>query len=815
MSHPANADRSGRLPAILYAVLLVVLGLATLLGGARLVAVGGTFFYSIQGLLIVVSGVLVWRGHRRAVQLYVLMLLFTLVWAIWESGPDGWALLPRLWLWFVVGIGFLIPAVHRWSRPEGVPTQPARATGRFAASLVAAVAVGSIAYGLGPNEPADPLYQTGTQTTALAAQATAGATLADGEWTHYGNDAGGSRYSRLSQITTQNVAGLEKVWEVKLGKSVDGILGSLEATPLKIGNALFLCTSYNDVLSVDAESGKVNWRFASNLKMAGTPHGNCRGVAYYEVPKTAAQPANGVCAARIITNTVDARLIALDAKTGALCPDFGTAGTTNLLEGMGDVTPGYYFVSSAPTVVRGKIILGGWISDNQYWGEPSGVIRAFDAITGQFSWAFDMGRPDSQGPAPAEGFTRSTPNSWAPMSGDEEQGLVFAPTGNATPDYFGAQRRPFDDKYSSSVVALDAETGKVRWSFQTTHHDLWDYDVASQPTLVDLPGPTGVVKALIQPTKRGEIFVLDRTTGKPVTAVSEVPVPQGGAVPEERLAATQPFSVGMPSFRGPNLRERDMWGVTPFDQMWCRVKFKEARYEGTMTPPGLTPNIAYPGYLGGIDWGSVSVDKDRQLMVVTSSRVPNYDVLIPRAEADKRGIKPVGKGASSSDVSGVSPQANTLYAANIKAFLSPLGAPCNEPPYGMITAVDLRTQKVVWSKPLGTARDSGPFGIPSLLPIPMGAPIAGGSLTTRGGLIFVAASQERTFRALDAATGKQLWRNRLPAGGQASPMTYWSAASGRQFVALAAGGNVALQSRTGDSIVAYALKKPADTAPSP
>lgn len=256
-----------------------------------------------------------------------------------------------------------------------------------------------------------------------------------------------------------------------------------------------------------------------------------------------------------------------------------------------------------------------------------------------------------------------------------------------------------------------------------------------------------------------------------------------------------------------------MWGVTPFDQMWCRVKFKEARYDGPLTPPGLTPNIASPGYLGGVDWGSVAVDKDRNLMIVTSSRVPNYDVLIPRAAADKQGIKPVGQGASTSDVSGVSPQANTLYAANILAFLSPLGAPCNEPPYGVITAVDLTTHKVVWTKPLGTARDSGPFGIPSMLPVTMGAPIAGGSLVTRGGLVFVAASQERTFRAIDVATGKELWSNRLPAGGQASPMTYLSSASGRQFVALAAGGNVALQSKTGDSIVAYALPQAGAAAP--
>jgi quinoprotein glucose dehydrogenase len=800
ISMPFKPAARPHLVARVFAGLLALLGLASVIGGGQLIAVGGSPFYLLSGLAIIASGVLVWRGSRRGGQVYASVLLVTLAWGIYESGFDGWALLPRLWLWFVVGIGFLIPGVRK--SPAGTAATPfGRVAGVFGAGLVVAVFIGTAAYKLGPPEPADPVYEAGRQSGIAASNAAYVPGGEDaGEWHNYGNDASGSRYSPLAQLDTANVAGLHKAWELKLGKSVDGILGSLEVTPLKVGNSLFLCTSYNDVLSVDAETGHVNWRFKSNLKLKPTPHGNCRGVAYYKVPA-----ASGLCAERIISNTVDARLIALDAATGAPCPQFGKNGTTNLLEGMGKVIAGYYFVSSAPTIVRGKIVLGGWISDNQYWGEPSGVIRAFDAVTGKFAWAFDMGRPDSNGPAPAEGFTHSTPNSWAPMSADEELGMVYAPTGNATPDYFGAQRRPFDDKYSSSVLALDAETGKVRWSFQTTHHDLWDYDVASQPTLIDLPGPHGIQRALIQPTKRGEIFLLDRTNGHPLAQVQERKVPQDGIVPEERLSPTQPFSVGMPSFRGPNLRERDMWGVTPFDQMWCRIRFKQARYEGPLTPPGLTPNIAYPGYLGGVDWGSVSVDRGRHLMIVTSSRVPNYDKLVTRAVADKAGVKPVGEGASTSDVSGTSAQANTAYAADITAFLSPLGAPCNEPPYGMITAVDLITHKVVWSKPLGTARDSGPLGIPSMLPLRMGAPIAGGSLTTRGGLVFVAASQERTLRAFNAGTGKELWSSRLPAGGQASPMSYWSNRSKRQFVVIAAGGNVALQSKTGDSIVAYAL----------
>ncbi len=448
-------------------------------------------------------------------------------------------------------------------------------------------------------------------------------------------------------------------------------------------------------------------------------------------------------------------------------------------------------------------VLGGWVSDNQYWGEPSGVIRAFDAVTGSLAWAFDMGRPDQHGaPKPGQTYTPSTPNSWGPMSADEKLGLVYAPTGNATPDYYGVQRRPFDERYTSAVVALDADTGDVRWSFQTAHHDLWDYDVASQPTLVDIPTRDGVKQALVQPTKRGEIFILDRLTGKPISTVAERAVSQTGQVPGERLSPTQPFSVDMPSFRGADLRERDMWGVTPLDQLWCRLQFRKARYDGPATPPGLTPNLVFPGFVGGIDWGGVSIDRDRNILIVNSMRMANYDRLLTRSEADSHRSKGPAD-AHGDDVN--LPQGNTPFGANVKIFLSPLGVPCIAPPYGRISAVDLVTHRLLWSRPLGTARDSGPFGIPSMLPIEMGLPNTGGSLTTRGGLVFIGAVPERAIRAFDVRNGAELWKARLPFSGHATPMTYVSPRSGRQFVVIMTGGNSVLRSPPGDMMVAYAL----------
>ncbi len=635
--------------------------------------------------------------------------------------------------------------------------------------------------------------------------ATSPAPAAEGEWRYYGNDPGGQRFSNLDQLTPENVAGLERAWVYRTQQGGPAVPG-LQVTPLMVGGSLYICTPYNVVIALDAETGKVHWRFdPSNDKTAPRA---CRGVAYYEVPGTPEAgegAATGECAARIITATGDAKLLAIDAHTGKPCEDFGENGAVDLTVGMGEVRTGYYYVTSAPTIVRGKVVLGGWVSDNQYVGEPSGVIRACDALTGEFAWAWDMGRPGEHGePGPGESYSRGTPNSWAPMSADEALGLVYLPTGNATPDYWGAHRTAESEKYSTSVVALDAETGEVRWSFQALHHDVWDYDVGSQPTLVDLEIGGETVPALIQPTKHGQIFLLDRRSGKPLTAVEEKPVPQDPAL-GDWLSPTQPFSTGMPALDSWTLQESDMWGLTPIDQLWCRIKFAQARYDGYLTPPGTRPTVTFPGYMGGLEWGGVSLDPKRKLMVVNWNRVGNYTRLIPRAEADAIVIE-----AAPENISGVGePVAmeGTPFAAATGGFLSPLGVPCNAPPYGLLTAIDLNSREIVWSRPLGTGRDTGPFGVASYLPFPMGVPNVGGSVITGGGLVFIAATMEHALRAVDLNTGKTLWKARLPAPGNATPMTYISPESGRQFVVVAAGGHGALGGKLGDHIIAYALPR--------
>jgi quinoprotein glucose dehydrogenase len=795
-------------PPRIYAFLLAGIGLVLTAGGCRLVMLGGSVYYLVAGVAWMLSGVLLWLGRRLGSLVYGSMLLGTIVWSLWEVGFDMWALLPRLLAPLVIGVWLLTPWLKRGLNGRHLMPNTFFARHPTAAGMLAtivAVAAGALLHAT-TTPPVDPIFQTGTTSKiAPGAPAAVDEASARGDWLHYGNDQGGSRFSPLKQINRGNVEKLQVAWAYRTGDRTDDHVGGFEATPLKIGQLLYVVTENQDAIALDADSGKEVWRFDANLQK-DAPVRVMRGLAYYKQPGT-----SGACAERILVNTNDARLIALDAHTGAPCPGFGSNGQVSLLTGMGDVTPGYYYVTSAPTIVRGRVVLGGAIWDNQYWGEPSGVVRAFDAVTGKLAWAWDMGQPERHGEPPAgESYTRSTPNAWAPMSADEKLGLVYVPTGNATPDFYGGQRRPFDEAYASSIVALDAITGEVRWKFQAVHHDLWDYDTASQPTLVDIPTSSGVQHALIQPTKQGEIFLLDRETGVSLADVKELPVPQGGVLAGERVSPTQPFSVGMPSFRGPELRERDMWGLTPLDQLWCRCTFKETRYDGPYTPPGLRRRFIYPGETGGFDWGSIAVDLDRHLLIANSTRFAFYDRLIPRDEADRRGIKrwkghgadAFGKGGYRDGVPAA--QENTPAAVLVGQFLSPLNVPCQAPPWGLLSAVDLTTRKLLWSRPLGTYRDVGPLGIPTMVPLEVGTPMVGGSLTTRGGLTFVGAAQDDYLRAYDSTTGKRLWQGRLPAAGNATPMTYTSP-RGRQFVVITAGGNSFVQTKRGDYIIAYAL----------
>ena len=757
----------------IYPLLLLVAGAALAIPGVRLAVLGGSWWYGLGGLAMIGSAVLLYRRSRYGVWLYGGMLIATIVWAIWEVGWTPWGLLPRLLVPVLLGVGLLMPRVQRGLTPQPRKLEPWIGwLGLGGATVSAAILV----FTLQDREaPANNAPQ------AVAA-------IADSEWRHYGATLQGQRYSALTQITPANVANLVPVWTARTGlKTEFRPKAGDEATPIKVGDLLYTCTGAGDVLAIDAITGRIVWRTESTANLAATKSLVCRGVSHARVA------ASGDCADRILVGTPDPALKAYDARTGRACAGFGRNGVVDLTEGLGRIPAGTYTLTSPGVVIDGKIVVGSAIADNYATDMPSGVVRAFDVLTGALSWAWDMGDPgNSAGPPPGKTYTRSTPNVWTVMSADEALGLVYLPLGNPSPDHLGADRRPFDERFGSSLVALDATTGALRWSFQTVHHDIWDYDLPAQPTLVDISTPGGTRPALILPTKQGDIFVLDRTSGRPIFPVTEVPVP-GGAIPGERAAATQPRSAL--SLVEPPIGERDMWGISPFDQLWCRIAFRKAHFQGHFTPPALRATINNPGFFGIMNWGGVSVDPDRQLMFVNSNAMSFLVQLVPPSGN--------GPGSTKSHVEAVAPTAGAKYGVAFKPFLSPLGVPCQRPPWGKLRAFDLRNGSLRWSRIVGTARDSGPFGLRSGLALPLGTPQIGGTIVTRGGLVFSAATADDYLRAYDVTTGRELWRGRLPAGGQATPMTY--AVNGRQFVVVTAGGHPPLGTRRGDHLVAFAL----------
>lgn len=798
---PRRQPRSWILQA--FAIFLALIGLVLFGGGLWLALLGGSLYYLLAGAGLVVSGALLFRGHVLGAWFYVGIFLLTLVWAVWEVGLDGWGLVPR-----VIGPAvlliltlLLLPLVPdarwRWSKALAA-----------AAGVVVLLIAGGVLTALSGRSEAGPLPAPLAAEMADPAVMTVGA-----DWPAYGGSYSARRYSPLEQITPQNVGRLKRAWvyhtrDLPAAGSGDNNYGA-ETTPLKVGNTLYLCSAKNILIALDPATGRERWRYDPQVPDEFIPYtAACRGVVYHAVPGAAA---DALCATRIIEGTLDARLIAVDARTGHPCPGFGTNGQADIKRGMGPVFPGMVSITSPPTLVRGILVVGHQVLDGQRRDAPSGVIQGFDAVTGERRWAWDMMNPTwTADPPLGATYARGTPNMWTIASGDEALGLVYLPMGNAAVDYWSGSRRPPENEYATSLVAIDATTGRPRWHFQAVHNDVWDYDFGGQATLVEFPAGGGSISALILPSKQGDIYILDRRTGRPLFPVQERPVPRGGVEPAQR-SPTQPFST-YHTLAFPTLTERDMWGMSPIDQMVCRIQFRRAGYEGMYTPPRADRRtVEYPGYNGGTDWGGVALDPLRGLIIANYNNMPNYLRLVPRAEADKLGWAPRSE-ARGGDLGGGAegagdPQWGTPYAVDVNAGwrLPFTGLLCKEPPYGGIRAIDLRTGRTVWDRPLGTARRNGPFGIPSMLPIAIGTPNNGGAVVTAGGLIFIAAATDDLIRAIDIRTGKTVWEDALPAGGQATPMVY--AMDGRQYLVIMAGGHHFMETPIGDELIAYALPR--------
>jgi len=787
---PPNVPSKGRhWSLIVFAAVLAVIGLALLVRGATLAALGGSWYYGMTGVLLLVSGGLLFLQRVAAAWVYAVVFVGTILWALWEVGLSFWPLVPRLMP--VLVLGFVFSLLY----PTLAGGQRRKASYALAGVLLLVMAA-VCAFMFQPH---------GVVRQTLASATPATVPQDGGNWQYYARNPRGTRFAPDQAITKDNVSNLQVAWTFRTGEIPSDLTSAFQLTPTQIGDTVYLCTPLNKVFALDAETGAQRWMFDPQTQNARRPR--CRGVAYYEPAAQYATQAYGdadnTCAQRIVTTTADALLIELDAKTGEPCASFGDNGRVNLAADMGEVKPGFYYPTSMPTVIRNLILIGGWVWDGMETNEPSGVVRAFNADTGALVWAWDLGNPDVTAYPPPEGYSRGTPNFWSAAAFDEELGLVYLPLGNGTPDFWGAHRSQATNDYASSVVALDIETGRERWKFQTVHIDTWDYDVGTQPALYDIPdGKGGVIPALVQATKQGQIYVLDRRDGTPIFPVEERPVPQEGHQPGNIFAPTQPFSVGMPSFGGEHLlTEKDMWGATFFDQLECRIAFKRLNYVGMYTPIITgAPTMIYPGYLGGMNWDSVAIDEARGLLIVKDIRMPQLAVHIPQGEATPERIAatPITNGA-------VHVQAGTPYSTVRGLFYSGLGIPCHAPPWGVFAAVDLRTGALVWQRPAGTVEDAVlASGFKLGLPIPVGMPPLGGLLSTASGLVFYAGTQDYYLRAMDVETGDELWKARLPVGSQGTPMTYTSPASGRQFVLIAAGG-ASYSFDFGDYVIAYAL----------
>ncbi|WP_183484042.1 membrane-bound PQQ-dependent dehydrogenase, glucose/quinate/shikimate family [Martelella radicis] len=771
---------------VLTTLIFAAIGLFLGGGGIWLIVLGGSWFYLIAGVAFLATAFLIFTRNPLAYWVYGATILVTLAWALLEVGFDWWQLGARGGLVVLLGLWMFLPWVRRPILRDdyGFPEQkPAARAGAW--PLAGAVALSIIVAAV--SLFTDPHAIRGELPGVRNAEASATDGVPADEWHAYGRTEKGQRYSPLDQITPENVGNLELAWQIQTGDMKgpnDVVETTYENTPLMIGDTLYVCTPHSWAMAFDAKTGEQKWKFDPEVPVDGNrQHQTCRGVTYYADPDIAEGER---CKTRVYLPTSDARLIALNAEDGTVCEDFADNGTLHLETNMPYKTQGYYYSTSAPLAIAGKIIVGGAVNDNYSTQSPSGVIRAYDIDTGELVWNFDTGNPDRTEPiGPNETYTKNSPNSWSVMSGDSDLGLIYVPFGNRVPDQIGLNRTPSEEKYSSSVTALDAETGEPVWVFQGVHHDLWDMDVPAQPALLDLTVDGESLPALVQATKQGEVFVLNRETGEPILPVTEVAAPQEGGLEGENLSPTQPVSAL--SFNPPKLTGKDMWGASLLDQLACRIKLKQYNYEGRYTPPSTNGTIVYPGNFGTLNWGSVAVDPERQVMFAMPVYMAYTSTLVPKTEPG-------------APTQGINSNNGSPYAVSFSTLLGPLGVPCQAPPWGYVAGADLTTGEIVWKHKNGTIQDMNPLG----LKIKMGVPGIGGPIITNGGVAFLGAAMDNYIRGYDLTSGEQLWEARLPAGGQATPMTY-ETSDGTQYVLIVAGGHGSVGTQTGDYILAYKL----------
>jgi quinoprotein glucose dehydrogenase len=647
-----------------------------------------------------------------------------------------------------------------------------------------------------------PLFVVATLALSVsAAREPVSSQVQKGEWASYGHDPFGSRFSPLAQITRDNVSKLAVAWTFRTGDAavVTRRTTKFEATPLMLDGTLYLSTPLGRVIALDPQKGTERWTYDAHVDRGGDwgDFAN-RGVSTWIDSRA---PRGAPCRRRIYLGTIDARIIALDAKTGTPCRDFGDRGTVDLRRGLRN-TPfetAEYQLTSPPAIINGLVVTGSSVADNGRTNAASGEVRAFDARTGALRWSWDPVPRDSTDPAwrswrgPMAHSTGAA-NAWSVIAADSGRDLVFVPTGSPSPDYYGGERIG-DNRYANSIVALRASTGKVVWHFQTVHHDLWDYDNASPPALVTVVRDGRRVDAVLQATKTGQLFVLDRDTGTPVFPIEERPVPVS-TIFGERASPTQPFNSVLPALSRQSFPIDSVWGATSADRDACLAQIRPLRNDGPFTPPSFQGTVAVPSNVGGAHWGGLAFDPTRQIAVVPVNHIAAFVQLIRLDELDTA--------AARTNESRLGDQYTrmhgTPYVMRRRLLTAPSGVPCSPPPFGALVGLDLATARIAWSTPLGDARNLKPEF--SSLPAGLGTPTLGGPIVTAGGLVFIGAAMDHVLRAFDVETGRELWKGSLPGGARATPMTYLGA-DGKQYVVVCVGGGD--EWGKGDYVIAFAL----------
>jgi quinoprotein glucose dehydrogenase len=618
----------------------------------------------------------------------------------------------------------------------------------------------------------------------------------NGEWPNYGRDPGGQRYSPLTDVNRSNVSGLKVAWTFRTGDAYqpkDRNPTRFEETPLFVDGTLYLGTPLGRVIALDPVTGKQRWAYDSHVaKDIGYGDYSARGVSTW-IPKQGAR--------RIYIATIDARLIALDAATGKPCTDFGDNGSINLRQGLRIPVQAKwledYEETSAPAVIGDTIVIGSAIADNGATDQPSGEVRAFDAQSGKLKWKWD---PIPQDPHAVGADTwkngsaarTGAANAWSTIAADPARNLVFIPTGSPSPDYYGGERLG-DNLFANSVVALKADTGERVWHFQTVHHDLWDYDVATPPLLFDAKQNGVSVPAIAIGSKTGNLFLLNRETGKALFGVEERAVPKS-EIPGETAAATQPFPVKPAPISTQNITAQEAWGVDDADRKWCSDEMGKLRTGAIFTPPSLEGTLQMPGNIGGMNWGGMTYDPAHDLLILPQNHIAAEVRLIPRADYD--GLRS-SKGRKLDGDWEFAPQHGTPYGMMRRLLVSPKRIPCTAPPWGTLLAINTTTGNKAWEVPLGQ--------LYSKLPAKYGSISLGGPIATAGGIVFVAGTLDPAIYAFDVESGKQLWKGTLPTSARATPMTY-KGPDGKQYLLIAAGSHQdAGTEPLGDYLVAFSL----------